>query len=141
MMRRSSNLHASVLSDGAHETCHDARRRSSLHNRFSRRAAVVWAVGALLIAVPSAFAGTYFSGSLPSGSSAGSGSNYWSSDTVYRPTGNPYTLWFSNSAGAHQVTSDTYSNPFQITGSWGYDQAWCQNNSNVAVSPTTCIAG
>lgn len=112
-------------------------RQPSWRSRFSRRVAILSIVG--LIAVPSALAGTYFSGSIAPGASKSSGFNYWSSDTVNRATGNPFTLWFSNSAGAHQVTSDTYHNPFSINGSWGYDQAWCQSNTNITLT-ATCSA-
>lgn len=140
MTRCSRSLRASALSDPAHEVGRGSRRLSSWRDRFSHRVAVLSVVGALLIAVPSAFAETYFSGAMSPGSSAGSGWNYWSSNTMYRPANNPVTLWFSNSVGAHQVTSNYADNPFQITGSWGYDQAWCQSNTNVTLSPTTCIA-
>jgi hypothetical protein len=92
----------------------------------------------LLLAVPSAVASqTYFSGTMSAGGSATSGFNYWSQDTVYRPIGKTFALWFGSSAG---YTTNSSSNPFSIFGSYGYNQAHCANLSGTSVSPVTCIA-
>jgi hypothetical protein len=101
-------------------------------------AALAAVFAAALMLVSSAISSqTYFSGTMSGGQSATSGSNYWSQDTVYRPVGNNFALWFGSGSG---YTTNSGSNPFSIFGSYGYTQAHCQNLTGGSVSPVTCIA-
>jgi hypothetical protein len=70
---------------------------------------------------------------------AASGSNYWYTNRMWRPINHWATVAFVNSNGIFQGLVSNYgSNPFATTGSWGYDTAWCENDSGVAFSSATC---
>jgi hypothetical protein len=100
-------------------------------------------LAALVFGVSAALAGTtYFNnGTLCSGCAAYSGYNYWSQNEVYRPIGYSFALWFQDTGGGkHGYTTNSGSNPFIISGSYGYTRAACENVSGSSVSPVTCIA-
>ena len=67
-----------------------------------------------------------------------SGYNYWYTNTMWRPVNNWAEVYFYNSTGVHGVVSNYGSNPFSTRGSWGYDSAFCENDSGGSFSSATC---
>ena len=55
--------------------------------------------------------------------SAVSGSNYWTSQRVYRPLGHPFYLFYYNGTN-HYSTDNSTDNPFVWTAS-GYSEVGC----------------
>jgi hypothetical protein len=69
----------------------------------------------------------------------GSGSNYWKTNKVWRPTGNTFAVWFSNccalTAGYVESADD---NPVVTQGEYGYNVGACRNLEGYGVSNVTC---
>jgi len=70
---------------------------------------------------------------------AGSGSNYWYTNRMWRPINHWASVAFVNNSGIFQGYVSNYGmNPFATKGSWGYDTGWCENDSGGAFSTATC---
>jgi hypothetical protein len=66
--------------------------------------------------------------------------NYWAADEMWRPaTGQSSSVWFYNQNGQF-VGGAFYSgtSPFMTTGSYGYDQGTCENDSGTTLTNSTC---
>jgi hypothetical protein len=66
--------------------------------------------------------------------------NYWVADEMWRPaTGQSSSVWFYNQYG--QFVGGAYysgTSPFMTTGSYGYDQGTCENDSGTTLTNSTC---
>lgn len=66
--------------------------------------------------------------------------NYWVANEMWRPsTGQASSVWFYNQNG--QFVGGAYysgTSPFMTTGSYGYDQGACENDSGTTLTNSTC---
>jgi hypothetical protein len=65
-------------------------------------------------------------------------SGYWYTDKMWRPVNNWASVYWVNSAGVHGNVTNYGTNPFWTKGSWGYDVAYCENDSGHSLSSVTC---
>jgi hypothetical protein len=70
--------------------------------------------------------------------SYGSGSNYWTLNQIWRPSGYTIQLWYHNSSGNVGSMLDTFNNPAKDFGPYGYSQGWCYDYADNNYSPVTC---
>jgi hypothetical protein len=78
---------------------------------------------------------------LNSGAHGGpSSSAYWAENTVWRPIGYWFELWYHNSANSYAgIGTNSSMNPYSLPRHvWGYSQGYCRNDSVFTVSPVTC---
>jgi hypothetical protein len=79
----------------------------------------------------------------PSNNAAHTGSNYWTNNRVWRPTGHPFVLGYYYGSNFHQSTENSSSNPFYFP-SFGYNFSFCEwanwDDLSGSVSPVTCEA-
>jgi hypothetical protein len=70
-----------------------------------------------------------------------SGTNYWTNNRIYRPSGHPVQLAYTKSS-TWWWSSTGYTNPFYFTQYHGYSQLWCEwmwwEDNVYRISPVTC---
>lgn len=88
----------------------------------------------------------YFSGTMPAyaGGSccvayyASSSWNYWYTNKMWRPIGYWAAVYYYNSAGVVGYVQSSSDNPIVTRGSYGYDSAYCENDSGGSLPNVTC---
>jgi hypothetical protein len=65
--------------------------------------------------------------------------NYWKTNRVWRPVGNPFSAYYLNEVpGRHGLVFNTSRNPFESYGPFGYSQGGCDNETGNYVNSVTC---
>lgn len=87
---------------------------------------------------PSGTMPAYAGGSCCVAYSAYSSYNYWYRNKMWRPIGNWASIFFYNGSSTPGYVKSSTDNPIVSSGSFGYDNAYCENDTGSSLPNVTC---